>query len=87
MAMNILTKQWFDEANTEGIQCPTTDTSKVLFKNSKTTPNGRITLDNKTYLNLKSNPPASNILLDSTDEDDDDEEDVIIDKSRLISKS
>lgn len=98
-AMNRLTKQWFDEVNTDAM--PTTRSNednnhRVYFKKSSsstTTDERNKTVGPKTtknkgvvYQNLNSSFKSNNVLLESTDEENEynsDEEEIVIDKQQI----
>lgn len=84
--MNKLTRQWFDEVNTDA-RPASSDAPRVYFKKNKEEQARSKTVDNKTYHHL--NASSSNILLESTSEDEDGgdaDEQVVIDKSQLLKK-
>jgi hypothetical protein len=92
--MNKLTKQWFDEVNTDAMPMKPTD-DRVYFKKNpaaqgttaaatkqKTTKFDK----NVAYQTLNTSSRSNNILLESTDDENEynsNEEDIVIDKLQL----
>lgn len=86
--MNRLTKQWFDEVNTDALPTATASPSenRVYFKKSSVQSKSRTPKNDKgpVYHNLNSSSKSNNILLESTeDEYNSDEEEVVIDKQQI----